>query len=259
VTPARSSSALAGLASVSRRVDTKRIAILLPPSEGKAIGGKRAHWVPESGRFGDVLGSYRREVVAALAACGGGDEQLLGVGGKHLDRARTVNSALDRAPVLAASARYTGVVLGALSPSTFSSTLRRKANDSVIIVSGLLGAVGFNDPVPDYRLKMGARLAPLGMMSRWWRPRLSELLNDVLSGMTVIDLLPAEHAAAWVPDPSLAVIPITFVDRGGVVAGHDAKAAKGRFVRHLLTSNAGIERRIRGFADERFSAQIRVI
>lgn len=199
----------------------------------------------------------RREVAEALLRGGGGDQQLLGVGGKHLDRARAANSSLIGSPVLPASARYTGVVADALSPSTLPPAARRRASSDVIIVSGLLGAVGFDDPVPDYRLKMGAKLEPFGTMSRWWKPTLTALFNDLLQGVTVIDLLPAEHAAAWEPDASLNVLSISFVDRTGKVAGHDAKAAKGRFARHLLCSTAGIERRIKGFSDERFVPQVR--
>jgi cytoplasmic iron level regulating protein YaaA (DUF328/UPF0246 family) len=199
----------------------------------------------------------RREVAEALACCGGGDEQLLGVGGKHLDRARAANSTLIGSPVLPASARYTGVVADALSPTTLPPAARRRASSDVIIVSGLLGVVGFDDPVPDYRLKMSAKLEPFGTMSRWWKPTLTVLLNEVLQGATVIDLLPAEHAAAWESDRSLNVLSVTFVDRTGKVAGHDAKAAKGRFARHLLCSTAGIEPRIKAFTDERFVPQIR--
>lgn len=243
------------------------VVILLPPSEGKAANPDRAQrttgngttpgWAPDSGRFAEPLGAMRREVAEALHRCGGGSQQLLGVGGKHLDRAQAANSSLIGAPVLPASARYTGVVVDALSPRTLPPAARRRATSDVIIVSGLLGAVGFDDPVPDYRLKMGARLEPFGMMSRWWKPTLTALFNDLFRGMTVIDLLPAEHAAAWIPDPSLNVVSITFVDRTGKIAGHDAKAAKGRFARHLLCSTAGIERRIRGFTDERFAPRIR--
>ena len=199
----------------------------------------------------------RREVADALRDCGGGDQQLRGVGGKHLERARVANSTLIGSPVLPASARYTGVVADALSPATLAPAARRRASSNVIIVSGLLGAVGFDDPVPDYRLKMGARLEPLGMMSRWWKPTLTAIFNDLFRGVTVIDLLPAEHAAAWVPDASLNVVSISFVDRTGKIAGHDDKAAKGRFARHLLFSTAGIERRVRAFTDERFVAQVR--
>src|SRR6056297_1115834 len=52
--------------------------LLLPPSEGKAIGGdtRRRTWTPETGTF-SRLEAMRTEVVEALAAAGGGAEKLL--------------------------------------------------------------------------------------------------------------------------------------------------------------------------------------
>jgi cytoplasmic iron level regulating protein YaaA (DUF328/UPF0246 family) len=230
------------------------LAILLPPSEGKAPGGSRGTaWSPDSGRFGAALGPTRRELAALLAAADGGDERLLGVGGRHLERAQAANRALVGAPTLPASRRYTGVVHDAIGLDTLSRAHRAKAREAVVIVSGLLGLVALDDPVPDYRLKMGARIEPVGLLARRWRSVLGERLNAHLAGRTVIDLLPGEHAAAWAPDPSLDVLRVAFVERnGGAVAGHDAKAAKGRLVRHLLESRAAPTRALKTFTDERF-------
>jgi uncharacterized protein len=228
-------------------------AILLPPSEGKAPGGRAPAWTPASGRFGRELAGIRLELVEALSVTDGGDERLLGVGGRHLERARVANAALQGAPTLPAARRYTGVVYDALSLATLGPGGRRRALDSVLVFSGLLGAVALDDPVPDYRLKMGARLDPVGLVARRWQPLLSDLLETALRGRLVVDLLPAEHAAAWSPAPSLDVVRVALVDRaGGRVGGHDAKAAKGRLVRHLLTSRAAPERALRAFRDDRY-------
>lgn len=230
--------------------------ILLPPSEGKAGGGRGRPWDPSSGRFGAALGATRRELAALLAAREGGDELLLGVGGQHLERARAANRALlNGPPAIPASSRYTGVVHDHIGLATLSPAIRRKARQSIIIVSGLLGLVALDDPVPDYRLKMGARLDPLGLLSRHWRPILSDALADHLAGESVIDLLPGEHRAAWTPGPGTIAHRVSLVERsGGALGGHDAKAAKGRLVRHLLTSRAGPLRALKTFEDERYAA-----
>jgi cytoplasmic iron level regulating protein YaaA (DUF328/UPF0246 family) len=139
--------------------------------------------------------------------------------------------------------------------ATLSPAHRRKARESILIVSGLLGLVALDDPVPDYRLKIGARLDPVGLVARHWRPLLSAVLADHLEGRTVIDLLPGEHRAAWTPAPGLTVLRVSLVERdGGAVGGHDAKAAKGRLVRHLLTSRAAPLRALATFDDQRYRA-----
>ena len=237
----------------SRR--TPPLAILLPPSEGKAEGGKTPGWKPGAGTFGKALGPQRAEVVAALIKAKGGDAKLLGVSGKHLARAQESNRALVGAPTLPAYARYTGVVWEHLSPSTLSATTRTRAADSLVVVSGLLGLVGFADAVPDYRLKMGASLSPLGKLSTWWRPSLSDALNEWAEGRFVIDLLPGEHRAAWIPaaDEFAGLVSVSFVEKSGKVAGHDAKAAKGMLARHLLESSGDVEKALKTWKHPRFT------
>jgi cytoplasmic iron level regulating protein YaaA (DUF328/UPF0246 family) len=120
-----------------------------------------------------------------------------------------------------------------LSPSAL-----RSAHDSVVIFSGLLGLVGFDDRIPDYKLKMGAALPGIGKVSTWWRPTLSTVLNSWLDDRLIIDLLPQEHRSAWQPDADLGErhLVVNFQNDTGRTVGHDAKAAKGLLVRHLLES-----------------------
>lgn len=232
--------------------------VLLPPSEGKAEGGRTPAWKPGSGSFGRRLANHRDEILEALQAADGGDAKLLGVSGAHLDRARRANLTLRGAPTLPASARYTGVVWDHLSPSTLSSRGRARATDSVVVVSGLVGLAAFADPLPDYRLKMGASLAPLGRLSTWWRDELSAVLNAHARGRHVIDLLPGEHRAAWNPTAedfaSLSVV--SFVEKTGKVAGHDAKAAKGLLARHLLESSGDPLAALKSWKHPRFRLRV---
>ena len=55
------------------------VALLLPPSEGKAPGGGEPGWDPASGRFGAELERPRRSIARALSRAKGGDARLLGV------------------------------------------------------------------------------------------------------------------------------------------------------------------------------------
>ena len=211
--------------------------LLLPPSEGKAQGGnrRRSRWTPDAGSFGSALCGQRAEVVDALARVGGGDEQLLGVRGDHLLRAQSANTSLVGAPALPAWQRYTGVVWDHLDPSTLPAASVKQ----IVVVSGLLGLVRGDDPVPDYRLKMGANLAPLGKLSTWWRATLSAELARVARRRFVVDLLPQEHRAALVLD-DVDGVSLTLVDPTGKPGGHFAKAAKGELARAILTDGLDV-------------------
>jgi cytoplasmic iron level regulating protein YaaA (DUF328/UPF0246 family) len=206
--------------------------LLLPPSEGKAAGGsaRRRGWTPDAGTFGRALEKARSTVIDVLADTGGGDEKLLGVTGDHLLRAQSANTSLIGAATLPAWQRYTGVVWGHLDPVTLPGDARRR----IVVVSGLLGLARGDDPIPDYRLKMGANLPPLGKLSTWWRDTLSAALARAARRRIVVDLLPQEHRAALTLD-GLEGLSITLVDRSGKPGGHVAKAAKGELARAILT------------------------
>lgn len=208
--------------------------LLMPPSEGKAQGGdrRRTPWTPDAGSFGAHLGDRRSEIVAALAAAHGGDEKLLGVRRDHLVRAQAANSSLIGADVLPAWQRYTGVVWDHLDPETLPAAARKQ----IVIVSGLLGLVRGDDPVPDYRLKMGANLRPLGKLSTWWRESVTSELAQLARRRVVVDLLPQEHRAALALDglDGIEGVSLTLVDPTGKPGGHFAKAAKGELARAIL-------------------------
>jgi len=169
-------------------------------------------------------------IVEALATQGGGNEKLLGVKGDHLARAQSANVALVGGPTLPAWQRYTGVVWDHLDPSS----LPAEARSRIVVVSGLLGLVRGDDPVPDYRLKMGANLTPMGKLSTWWRDDLSAELDRAARRRVVIDLLPQEHRAAWTAGPGVEGVTVSLVDPSGKPGGHFAKAAKGELARAVL-------------------------
>jgi uncharacterized protein len=247
------------------RVSKTSLTILLPPSEGKATDGTATSgtgspttapgWSPELGVFGAALGDRRIAVVEALLACDGGDAKLLGVTGKHLDRAQGANRTLLGAPTMPAWQRYTGVVWEHLAVTSLTAPQRR----SIVVVSGLLGLVRGDDPLPDYRLKMGATLPPLGKLARWWSEPITHALEAASRRRFVIDLLPAEHRAALVPGLAgtrLAGVSVTLRERSGASGGHAAKAAKGRLAHHLVTHAGEPTEALASWTDERFVLDI---
>lgn len=194
----------------------RAFAILLPPSEAKSSGGTGPPWQPGSGTL-TSLDPWRAEVLAALDPAGTG---------------------VRAAPTLPAAERYTGVLYRELDPRSLARGARRRLWGTTLVVSGLWGVASLSDPLPDYRLKMSARLDPLGRMATWWRPHLTAALSDRLAGRVVWDLLPLEHTAAWDPRPvpSTRRIKVRFSTADGRTVSHWNKLLKGALVRHLVTT-----------------------
>lgn len=156
---------------------TQDFVLLLPPSEGKAKDGDTSHpWAPRLGSFGAVLETSRVQIVVRLRKEKGGTQKLLGVSGAHLTRAQSSNMQLIGAPCLPAWQRYTGVVWDHLDLASLTATQHNAFIKRIIVPSGLLGLVRADDQIPDYRLKMGARLAPFGAMSKFWNEAVTDAL-----------------------------------------------------------------------------------
>jgi cytoplasmic iron level regulating protein YaaA (DUF328/UPF0246 family) len=216
------------------------ILILLPPSEGKAPGGRGPSWAPGTMAFD--LDAQRARVLRALATAMRGGEtsrgRLLGVKGAALAAATEADRSVPTSPTMPAIERYTGVLYDALDHRSLSAAGRRRLDERVIIVSGLWGLLTPADPIPDYKLKMGAKLGRLGTLSTWWRADLSARLAERADGCTVWNLLPNEHAAAWRAPDGMTQWSVRFLELGRdgslVVVSHRNKLLKGALVRHLL-------------------------
>jgi cytoplasmic iron level regulating protein YaaA (DUF328/UPF0246 family) len=122
------------------------------------------------------------------------------------------------------------VVWQHLDPATLDPLAARRASKSVVIVSALGGLHGWDDPVPDYKLKMSARTMATGPLAKFWLPHLAGLLPEG----PVIDLTALEqHAAVGRPDRA-DWIRVELIGPDGIRSGHAGKAAKGRLARRLL-------------------------
>jgi hypothetical protein len=214
--------------------------ILLPPSEGKALGGSGVPW--KLGAMAIDLDDRRRKVIAALATAMRGTEaeraKLLGVSGRTLADASAADRQVLKTPTLPAIERYTGVLYDALDHGSLTPTQRTRLAASAVIISGLWGAVLPADPVPAYRLKMSAVLPRLGKLSTWWREPLTDAVVELADGRPIWNLLPKEHDAAWAPPDDREQFVVRFLDRQAdgslVVVSHDNKSLKGALVRYLV-------------------------
>lgn len=203
-----------------------RTVVLLPPSEGKAQGGRGEPWRPGTGSFPD-LDDARGRVLTALGP----------------------TSTVADDPTLAAIERYTGVLYRELDAATLTPVGKRRLARQVLIVSGLWGLVGPRDPIPAYRLKMSARLDGFGRLSTWWRPQLTAALAPRVRGAVVWDLLPIEHAAAidWHDLAPRRRVTVRFLDADGRTVSHWNKLLKGSIVRWLAETGATDPADLAGF------------
>ena len=210
--------------------------ILLPPSESKAVGG-------ETGVVGGPFAAtmrrsheqIRRELRSILRANEPGVlERVLGVRGPLLERATAATKALlaGKAPLMPAWQRYEGVVWTYLEPASLAASERAR----LLIPSGLYGLNAAEDLIPDYRLTMKVSLGAVGNVATFWRPAITRALTAL--DRPIISLLPKEHEHAIDTEALRAAGPyhsIRFLQADGEgVAGHDAKAVKGKVGGYVL-------------------------
>ena len=214
--------------------------LLLPPSEGKSEGGTGPTWAPGTMRY-DLDGHRERCMRALVQSMKWSTPRraaLLGVKGVSLDAATAVNLDVADAATLPAIERYTGVLYDELDASSWSPRQCSRAQDSIVIFSGLFGLVAPGDPIPNYKIKMGASLPRLGRLGTWWRPQLTPVLAAVAEGRRIWNLLPNEHDAAWAAPADADMVTVKFFDERAdgslATVSHWNKLLKGALVRLLL-------------------------
>ncbi|MCT1602853.1 peroxide stress protein YaaA [Kocuria sp. p3-SID1433] len=216
--------------------------ILLPPSETKTQ--------PASGDPAQLqelslpqLNDDRLRVLKALEKVSGQRNALeaLGVGASLAPEVQR-NLSLRTAPAAPALQIYTGVLYDALGTETLTAEQRRVAEDSVVVISALWGAVRPVDRIPAYRLSMGTALRGLGKrepvkLSSFWKPRLGEALGTQTEGQLIIDCRSSAYSAAFAapPETTVAIRAVTEDDDGQrKVVSHFAKHTRGELARHVL-------------------------
>ncbi|MGW2176823.1 peroxide stress protein YaaA [Streptomyces sp. NPDC001732] len=223
--------------------------VLLPPSEGKAASGRGAPLKPESLSL-PGLAEARAAVLDELVELCASDEEkareVLGLSeGLRGEVAKNVE--LRTAGTRPAGEIYTGVLYDALDLASLDTAAKRRAGRSLLVFSGLWGAVRVGDRIPSYRCSMGVKLPGLGALGAYWRGPMAQVMPEAAGDGLVLDLRSAAYTAAWKPKGEVAqrtasvrVLHSQLVD--GVekrsVVSHFNKATKGRIARDLLVSGA---------------------
>ncbi|MBV6696076.1 peroxide stress protein YaaA [Kitasatospora aureofaciens] len=218
--------------------------VLLPPSEGKAASGDGGP-VALGGLSLPGLTAARGEVLDSLVGLCRGDEdtaaEVLGLSpGLRGEIAR--NAGLPSAGVRPAGEVYTGVLFDNLGLASLDEAAYGRAERSLLVFSGLWGAVRITDRIPPYRCSMGVKLPGPGALGAYWRSAMATVLPEVADGL-VLDLRSSAYAAAWKPAGEVASRTATvrvLQERNGkrTVVSHFNKATKGRLVRDLLVAGA---------------------
>lgn len=223
--------------------------VLLPPSEGKAASGRGAPLKPESLSLPGLAGARAAVLDELVELCAADQEkarEVLGLSeGLRGEIAKNVE--LRTAGTRPAGEIYTGVLYDALDLASLDAAARRRAGKSLLVFSGLWGAVRVGDRIPSYRCSMGVKLPGLGALGAYWRDPMAQVMPEAAGEGLVLDLRSSAYTAAWKPKGEVAertasvrVLHSQLVD--GVekrsVVSHFNKATKGRMVRDLLVSGA---------------------
>ena len=217
--------------------------VLLPPSEGKAPSGRGAPLKLESLSL-PGLTPAREAVLGELVELCAGDEEkareVLGLS-EGLRGEVAKNTELPTAGARPAGEIYTGVLYDALDLASLDAAAKRRAARSLLVFSGLWGAVRVTDRIPSYRCSMGVKLPGLGALGGHWRTPMAAVLPEAAGDGLVLDLRSSAYASAWRPKGEVAgrtaSVRVLHAPTRKVVS-HFNKATKGRIVRSLLAAGA---------------------
>jgi cytoplasmic iron level regulating protein YaaA (DUF328/UPF0246 family) len=211
------------------------VLVLLPPSEGKAPGG-RGGPLDLARLSHPSLNTVRTRVLDAVQAAAREQPEALQRALSCPPGEVEKDAVLATAPTLPALRRYTGVVYEALSYSTLSAGGRRRANGSLRVASALFGLLSPTDRIPAYRLSGGTSVPGLGPLAAVWRPVLEAELA-AHRGL-VVDLRSGPYAALARAGSAVQVRVLRETDGTRAVVSHDNKHTKGLLARGLCEQGA---------------------
>jgi uncharacterized protein len=157
---------------------------------------------------------------------------------------------------------FDGDVYGGLDAKTLKTADLDWAQDHVVILSGLYGALRPLDRLQPYRLEMGTALPnPRGRdLYAWWGDTVAQYLNQRLEGEAhpvVVNLASQEYArAALRPALAARVVECVFEDwKSGQwkVISFFAKRARGLMLRHAVVNRARSVKALQGFDAEGYA------
>ncbi|GAA2831494.1 peroxide stress protein YaaA [Kitasatospora paracochleata] len=223
--------------------------VLLPPSEGKTAPEAGAPMELDALSLPGLTGARAAVLEALVDLCAGDEDRAAEVLGLSPGLRGEVakNAGLRQTGALPAGEVYTGVLFDNLGLAKLDEAAYARAERSLLVFSGLWGAVRIGDRIPPYRCSMGVKLPPLGALGTYWRRAMDSVLPEVAGDGLVLDLRSSAYAAAWKPAGAVAARTATVRvlherevngELKRSVVSHFNKATKGRLVRDLLNADA---------------------
>jgi uncharacterized protein len=219
------------------------VLVLLPPSEGKAASGRGAPLKPESLSLPGLAGARAAILDELVELCLADEDkarEVLGLS-EGLRGEIAKNAELRTAGARPAGQIYTGVLYDALDLASLDTSAKKRAARSLLVFSGLWGAVRVTDRIPSYRCSMGVKLPGVGALGTHWRTPMASALPEAAGDGLVLDLRSSAYAGAWKPKGEIAgrtaTVRVLHAPTRKVVS-HFNKATKGRIVRSLLSAGA---------------------
>jgi uncharacterized protein len=223
------------------------VLVLLPASERKHTVEPGPPVDPAAMSF-PSLAPTRTAVLDALIETSAAPDALarLGVREGLADVVRA-NTALRTAPTADAGSVYAGVLFDALGLADLDAAARRRADEWIVMISALWGAIRPDDLIPAYRLHLCGRLPGLGHLPQMWQPVLSEVLPAAAGDGLVVDLRAAEYLTAWRPRGDVAERTVRLkvvrdLDSGRGAGSHRSKRTAGLVVRRIVTDAIDVRR-----------------
>jgi len=220
------------------------VLILLPPSEGKTQPTGSVPLALRSLVFADDLTPARERLIRALEKLAQRPvkkaiEVMAISAGQAGDIA--LNGEIMSAPAGPASEVYTGVLYERLGLGSMGARGLERADEHLLIASGLWGMLRPNDRIPYYRLSMKPKLARVGGLGAFWRKPLEVAMRDSgfdETGEIVLDMRSGPYQSVWKPKLAglVAVRGFTEVNGERKVISHMAKAIRGDVARLVLNA-----------------------
>jgi uncharacterized protein len=103
-----------------------------------------------------------------------------------------------RAPLMSALDRYgPGIMYKAMDFPGLPTGAQRRLLEEGVIVSGLFGLLRPDDLIPTYMLGIDANIPGIGPVVDYWRPRVTEAINETIRDQLVWNVLSEQHASVW--------------------------------------------------------------
>ena len=215
--------------------------------------GKKASEPVFTGQAAELIGVLRRQTPAQIAGLMALSDALATLNvGRYAAWQPQATPDNSKPAVLA----FNGDVYEGLDAPTLKTSDLAWAQDHVVILSGLYGALRPLDRLQPYRLEMGTSLAtPRGKdLYAFWGDTVAQWLNERLAGEaspTVVNLASQEYSkAALRPALKARVVECQFEDwKGGryKIISFFAKRARGLMCRWAITHRTRRPEDLRGF------------